>query len=668
MASFAGALALVLALVSELRLTAALDFDAVGAKDHPVSKVVTLLKDMQKELQQEADADETIYEKLACWCETNDKGTTKDIANAKARITDLDANVEKMAALSQTLQVQIKGLEKEIAADQKSLATAVAMRGKAQGEFLGEEKEMLESIRALQAAVIVISKHHGGKSAAFLNSQVVTKAYATAKALMEKHFGLLQGIITPSQRRVLAAFVQGPVNQAYAPQSGQIFGILKQMKETFESNLSSSQKEEIAAQDAFVGLKKAKEEEIKVGQDSVDGKKQQLATTDESLAQSKEDREDTYASLSADKKFLMEVKVKCKMTDREWEERQKIRQSELVAVAKAIEVLSADEARDQFSKTFNPSSFLQSRQETERSWNHGIVVLSKAAAKNPKLAALVVAARLDPFPKVKKAIDDMVKSLLKEKVDEVQEKKLCTGEFFSNEKSTATKVHTKGKISNKKAALEQAIKEQVAAIETLGAEMEGLATQRKKASEDRVAEKKEFEKTVADQKETEKLLTKALTLLKDVYGGKASFLQQVPPRSFDKYSKSSASGGIIGLIEHIITNTQLMTKEAMQSEQNAIDSFTKLVQAVNESVKAKDDAKVDLEGQKAQSDKDLTAAKTDLKGTSGEIEALEKSAGDLHKKCDFLLTNFEVTQKARDEEVEALQQAKAFLSGMQPGA
>merc|ERR1719454_372215 len=162
---------------------------------------------------------------------------------------------------------------------------------------------------------------------------------------MAKHFQLLQGVITPRQRRALASFVQGeqlaPHNQAYAPQSGEIFGILKQMKETFESNLSGSQKEELAAQATFKDLKKAKEEEIQAGQDSLEAKEQQLASTDETLAQSKEDREDTYASLGADKKFLMEVKVKCKMTDQEWEERQKIRQSELKAVAQAIEILSS---------------------------------------------------------------------------------------------------------------------------------------------------------------------------------------------------------------------------------------------------------------------------------------------------------------------------------------
>jgi hypothetical protein len=65
------------------------------------------------------------------------------------------------------------------------------------------------------------------------------------------------------QSDAVTAFLQQPAGfQSYAPQSGQIFGILKQMKETFESNLSTSQKEELAAQDAYEQLKSAKLAEI----------------------------------------------------------------------------------------------------------------------------------------------------------------------------------------------------------------------------------------------------------------------------------------------------------------------------------------------------------------------------------------------------------------------
>ena len=38
------------------------------------------------------------------------------------------------------------------------------------------------------------------------------------------------------------------------PRSGEIFGILKQMKETFETNLSASQKEELQNQVFLLGL------------------------------------------------------------------------------------------------------------------------------------------------------------------------------------------------------------------------------------------------------------------------------------------------------------------------------------------------------------------------------------------------------------------------------
>merc|ERR1711907_860011 len=100
----------------------------------------------------------------------------------------------------------------------------------------------------------------------------------------------LTGVLTHSQRKAGAAFIQAPADyfdaeptfkQSYAPQSGAIFGILKQMKETFETNLASSQKEEAANQKAYEDLKSAKETEITAGQEQVDAKTIELADTDE---------------------------------------------------------------------------------------------------------------------------------------------------------------------------------------------------------------------------------------------------------------------------------------------------------------------------------------------------------------------------------------------------
>merc|ERR1711870_55923 len=90
----------------------------------------------------------------------------------------------------------------------------------------------------------------------------------------------------------------------------------------------------------------------------VDSKTQEKADTDQKNAQSKQDIEDTKATLSADEQFLMMLKEKCQMTDKEWEERSKTRQLEMEAVSKALAILSGDDAHDLFTRTFNPA-FLQ---------------------------------------------------------------------------------------------------------------------------------------------------------------------------------------------------------------------------------------------------------------------------------------------------------------------
>jgi chromosome segregation ATPase len=304
-------------LIALLPLAGALTFDEDAAKNRPVSKVITLLKDMLKQLEKEAEEDEEIYDKMACWCETNDKEKTKSIANAEAKISDLTTKIEELTAQSARLNTEIKNLEQEVAKNQAALDKATAIRQKELAEFNGEEKDLLESISALKAAVTVLSKHHGGSFLQMPRSHLLGVA-ATLQHEMSKHSSLLKGVLTHSERRAANSFIQAPdyfdaaptFKQSYAPQSGEIFGILKQMKETFENNLSASQKEEMANQKTYEEVKAAKEAEITAGQEQIDTKTQELADTDEKNAQAKEDIDDTTASLSADEQFLMMLKEK----------------------------------------------------------------------------------------------------------------------------------------------------------------------------------------------------------------------------------------------------------------------------------------------------------------------------------------------------------------------
>lgn len=65
----------------------------------------------------------------------------------------------------------------------------------------------------------------------------------------------------------------------------------------------------------------------------------------------------------------------------------------------------------------------------------------------------------------------------------------------------------------------------------------------------------------------------------------------------------------------------------------------------------------------SQAEVDLATTKDELNGTMGILEKLTGYNADLHKSCDFVVKNFDVTQKARQDEIESIQEAKAILSG-----
>jgi len=642
-------------------------------KDRPVTKVINLLKDMQVTLQHEQETDEEVYDKLTCWCETNDKTKTKAIEIAEARITGLQSDVEEMTAKSARLNQEIKSLNEEIAKNTEALDKASAIREKELAEFNGEEKDMLQSIQALGNAVVVLGKHHE------MPAEALVSVAAVIRHQMHKHQ------LTGEQKSAVTAFLQGSMKQpvaaqSYAPASGQIFGILKQMKETFESNLSTAQKEEMSAREAFAQLKAAKQAEIAAGQTSVDSKTAELADTDEKNAQAKQDIEDTRDALSADNRFLMDLKEKCRVTDAEWEERSKTRGEEIQAVSEAISILSDDDAHDMFSKTLGfPQVKLVAGSSVERARAKAVAILNDAASKahSSELSSLAVTASLDGFEKVKKAIDDMVSALTKEQDDEVKHRDFCTAELAENTKQNMVATDEKGDLEASIADLSSTLDSLTTDLANLKSEIAEMNVQVKRASEDREAENKEFQQTVADQRATQGILQKALDRLNAFYAAKALLQTKqkskddpepgaaapAPPAGFTDYKKSSGAGGVTTMIQAVINDAKTMEREALQAEQDSQSAYESFVKNTNASISANQRDIVNKTEDKAKAEKAKVQAEADLKATMTDLESLAAYAADLHKSCDYVLDNFSARQEARGQEIEALRQAKAVLSG-----
>jgi hypothetical protein len=642
---------------------------AERVKETPIAKVNRLLTEMKEQLDSDSKEDADLFEKMACWCTTNEKEKTVAVATAEKSIVTLTGAIESLTAKSAELKASIAKIQKAVDKSNAALDKATSIREKENGEFTASEKELLASTASVDTAIEELGKHNS-----FLQVSHLTDP--KLKNVMMRH----QHALAPKSRRVLLSLLQQPVAaESYNSRSGEIFGIMKEMKETFETSLTTERGEEGSALSDFNGLAAAKNKEISAGKEQMMDKTAELAETDEELAHSKHELEKTRDSLSADQKFLIDLTDRCANADKEYQERMKMRNEEIAAVADAIAILADDSSRDLFERSLGNDSLLQVKKDSKAAQLKLSRALKKAAeastgSRKISLLALATTAKIEDFSKIMGAIDKMVGDLHKEQEDEVAHQRFCNAELAENAKAQE---EAKEKIED----LTAEIDEKSATVETLASEIAVLQEQvsemnkqLKRASEDRELANKEFQLTVADQRATQEVLDRVITRLGKVYtapeeeGANATEpveLLQTRHRQpkMMEYGKNSAGGGVMSLIQEIKAEAVTLEKEGVLAEQNAQNDYTafvaetaKSIGAANRSIGAKADAKAELE-------QAIVAASADKAATVQALMELGKYETELHSSCDYVLKNFDLRQEARAEEMDALNSAKAILSG-----
>merc|ERR1719276_637341 len=76
----------------------------------PLAKVITLLEEMEGQVQNDAAQDESVYSKYKCWCKTNEKEKTAAIETASAHLAEIATLTEEAAAAEAQLKTEINQL------------------------------------------------------------------------------------------------------------------------------------------------------------------------------------------------------------------------------------------------------------------------------------------------------------------------------------------------------------------------------------------------------------------------------------------------------------------------------------------------------------------------------------------------------------------------------
>jgi len=645
----------------------------VADKERPVTKVLNLLKDMSAQLQKEAEKDEELFEHFKCWCTAYDKEKTKAVENSNQMIQELGTTIEEATAKQAQLETEIDSLRQEVAQKTKALQEADGIRTKENSDFTGSEKDLTASIASLAGAVKTLGAAHGEG----LTQDSMMQVQSLLRRHLKEYREALSNTLTTQQHKAVASFLQQPVAaQSYASQSGAIFGILKGMKETFETNLATSQKDEMNAQNEFGSLQSAQTQQMSAAKEQVDSNTAELSDTKVKLANSKDGLEDTRAALTADTAFLSDLQSKCASMDQQWESRQNMRNDEMTAVSETMKILNDDEAHDTFSRSVALVQVRRSTKKIEMSLRRSVSDYLRSQGlklKSIQLATIAVSVHDDVFAEVKANIEGLIHNLKKTQEEEVKERNFCIEEInLSEDQTTAA--------SNHKADLEQKIEDLKATIEAATtaiaeAKQEIFETRvaMKQAGGNRVAQNKEFQQTVADQLAMQAILKKALVRLQDFYKSKALLLQrgrkepssQAPgaPAGFAEYKKAGGATGAMGLLEMIIKESAAEEKQAAEDEQEAQHDYEAFMKDSSVTVNALTDEITDRSGELAKADGEKAMAETDLANTKGDILNLGVQNRQLHRQCDYLLDNYDVRQSARADEIDSLENAKAMFSG-----
>merc|ERR1719182_1146240 len=215
-------------------------------------------------------------------------------------------------------------------------------------------------------------------------------------------------------------------NTGYAPASGSIVGILKQMTDTMESDLASATAEEDAAIKEFNGLLAAKTKEINSLTKEIESKTARVGELGVELVTQKEDLDDTSKQLVKDEQFLKDLESDCKTKDEEWAARCKLRAEEVLAISDTIKILNDDDALEMFKKTLPAPSLLQITNTAKAVKGRALVALQTSKGDfRLNLIALALKGKKVSFDKVLQMIRDMVELLKKEQVADDDKKEYC---------------------------------------------------------------------------------------------------------------------------------------------------------------------------------------------------------------------------------------------------
>jgi len=669
---------------------------ARGVEDRTITKVVKLLEGMLEKSHADGDVERELFAKHKCYCDQNEEEKNARVEELTTSIGMLESKVEELKGSNGVLSSQCAQLEADMAANEAARDEAATLRKKEKEDFDAEELDLTAAIGQLKDAIHILAEVGAdqtlGNAAADHTKFMASYPSPAGAQLLKVRSSMKQALLAagsflaPAQRTKLQAFLQEPFTGTYTTQSAEIIGILKQMRDTFTSNLESARSVEaaaLAAHEKFMNTKVAEHGIMRAAFGSKQGK---LGSNDDALATKKQELTEANAGRDGAEGFLRDLADMCAAKTKDYEVRKMLRANEEVAISKAIAILNSDQAFQSFGAVAATSTgttgFLQLRsiQRHEAPELLAQELLSHCAERSGRVRHVLALLRVgNPFDSVLMEIKKMVKLIDDEAALDKQHLDWCKSERAEKNSYVEAKaseiLNTNGRIGT----LVHSIENPEDGLKKLIADTEKAIEENTKHQTDitamRKADNDAYNKNVVDIAEATNLLTQAVTVLKAYYSTMkareaeslgSALLQahkQTPPVTWSEgYTGQSSTGNdVIAMVEFILQETKKEESAAHKTEADSQAAFELTMKDLTAEMAGLQKTLVDLEKDLSEKELSLGQEREALSAAESEKTMTEKYLVSIKPGCDFITFHYEMREKSRAEEKTALNKATELL-------
>eukprot|EP00418_Pyrodinium_bahamense_P099713 CAMPEP_0179047274 /NCGR_PEP_ID=MMETSP0796-20121207/19115_1 /TAXON_ID=73915 /ORGANISM="Pyrodinium bahamense, Strain pbaha01" /LENGTH=810 /DNA_ID=CAMNT_0020743719 /DNA_START=65 /DNA_END=2494 /DNA_ORIENTATION=- len=684
------------------RAAASSNAGKVSTDDRTITKVVKLLQKMMEDSKAEGQRERDLYAKYKCYCDDTAAEKKESIKTLTKQIGLIGSEIEELQSSNAMLSTECAQLKQDMAANELARQTADNLRASQKSEFEKLEADLVAATGQLELAIKVLEDIGGDQTlqAAGADHDAFMANYSGSflklRASVKQALLAANSFLTPGERAKAHAFLQAPFNMVYTSQSGAVVGILKQMKETFDSNLESARAAEAAAVEAHAGFMATKQKEFDTMKASFDTKQTTLSSNDDSLSGKKSALGAAETQQGEDEEFLAALGPMCAEKEKEYERRKMFRANEEAAVAEAIAILDNDHAFNAFGKVTatreGATGFLlqlstvhrhaSAKRERNAQAETRLLVAralrqalrSRKSTRLMRILALVSVG--NPFTKVLQAIEKMKELIMKEGQVDKEQFLWCEAEHNTNADNWNAKTTQITELESDISGLEDNINDPVDGFKVLIQQTEeSLVENSKSQSSETEARRQEnvvYQQSVADAVEAAMLLKKAIAALEKYYAAlgesqlmQLNFLQAdpAPPETWtgDYAGQSEQGTTAINMLNFILSETEKEENALHSAEQTAQTSYEDSMDRLKTQETDMGKTLVDTRKALADAEKDLVLKRGELDKTEREKIAIGRYLDQMAPGCNFIIDHQFDRDAHRATETKALDKAATLL-------